>query len=219
MKKTLTIVGTPLDEAAPLSAEAAGALADAEIVIGETRKVTSKYFKRAGIPENDRIYSLDPPREDDAIRERLARIDKAALLSDCGMPILFDPGDWVLAHCRRSGFEIRVVPSATSWATAAAVSGFGEPFSILGFPPREGAARLKFFEKARSETASLVLMDTPYRYRLLLQQARESFSKERPAFLAWEIGKPEARFHWGTLGELEALGLDRGEFVLVVRRR
>lgn len=219
MKKTLTIVGTPLNEDAVLSPEAAAALSEADVIIGETRKVTSKHCKRAGVPEGDKIYSMDPPREDEMIREALAKATRAVLLSDCGMPILFDPGLWVLEHCRAKGFAVSVIPSATSWATAVAVSGFSEPFAVLGFPPRDNAARLRFFEKARAQDVSVVLMDTPYRFRLLLQQAGDAFGRERPAFLAWEIGKPEAKFTWGTLGEIASLGLDRGEFVLVVRRR
>lgn len=229
---TLWIVGTPLDEDGELTAPARTALARAAVVVGESRGITMRFVKQAlGVKDlppspGKEIFLLDPPRPEEweAAKEALTRLARtggeAALLSDTGMPILFDPGAQVLAFCRDAGFAVRSAPSATSWGTACALSGFPAPFHVVGFPPRDTALRRAFFQSLRALEPAIVLMDTPYRFTLSLKEATEAFGGTREAFLGWELSKPGERLLWGPLSRLakEALrlGLEKGEFVLVV---
>jgi len=226
MAATLYIVGTPLDEAAPLSVEAAQAIREADLVIGENRKNSYRYLKAAGIEKNSEVlFFLDPYRKDEweLMSAEIGRLGKVggsvALFSDCGMPLLFDPGLEVLELCRQKGFKIRTRPSATSWATACALSGFPTPYHIVGFLERDGANRLKSLKTSAALDAACVFMDTPYRYELLLKQLVEAMGPNRRAFLAWEIAKSSEIFIWGTLGEIvresKKKKLERGEFILI----
>jgi len=224
----LWIVGTPLTEEHPVSPAAAETLARVSIVVGESRGATLRYLRSPARGETRAIFFLDPPREAE-LHAALAALDsmapdgEAALLADVGMPLLFDPGGPILGHCRRRGFEIRSVPGATSWGTACALSGFPPPLVVAGFPPREPAARQAFLRDLAADGRASVLMDTPYRFGLLLDEARRAFGPRREAFLGWELGKPSERLLWGTLGaiaeETRAQGLSRGEFVLVMAIR
>lgn len=227
MTATLWIVGTPLDETARLDEGPRRALGAATVVVGESRSVTMGHLKRAEVPGLDTkaIFFLDPPRPAEteameaALRGLAAAGGNAALLTDTGMPCLFDPGRDVLALCRKLGFAIRTAPAPTSWGTAAAASGFSEPFLVAGFPPRDDAERGAFFRALARRDEAIVLMDTPYRFKLSLKQAADAFSR-RPAFLAWELASEGERLFWGTPGDIgkEAarLGLEKGEFVLVI---
>ena len=64
-------------------------------------------------------------------------------------------------------------------------------------------------------------MDTPYRFRVLLEGCRDLLGLKREAFLAWEIAKPDERLVWGTLGTLEKAAnthsLQKGEFILILK--
>ena len=223
---TLWIVGTPLDETAAPSPDAMAILAAADVVVGETRGITCKWLKQAGRDPNRGVFFMDPPRdaELEAASEELERLAKAggraALFSDTGMPIAFDPGKAILDICRRLKFTIRSVPAATSWGTACALSGFEAPYHVMGFPPRDTDERRLFLSRLKNVPGTLALMDTPYRFRLLLKGTAEALGKNREAFLGWQIATASERLLWGSLGSLEkqceALSLDKGEFVLVI---
>jgi 16S rRNA (cytidine1402-2'-O)-methyltransferase len=226
-KAVLTIVGTPLSESGKLSAEAFAALAACQVVIGESRKVTFRLIKEDGKNPQRKVFLLDPPRKEEweALSAALTELAKtggqAALLSDTGMPILFDPGAEVLELARKLRFEIRSLPAATSWGAACAISGFAPPFHIVGFLPRENADRILALHQLKDLKAACLFMDTPYRYRLLLKQLTEVFGTARQAFLAWEIASAAEFFTWGSLATIEKESdlrqLQKGEFILITR--
>ena len=229
MSAELVIIGTPLDEESPLAPYAIAALESAQLLIGESRKIAMRLLassKIAGWREKP-LFLLDQQRPDEAaemesaLRDLATHGGRAALFSDCGMPVLFDPGESVVRLCRQLGYRIRSRGGETSWGTAAALSGFGTPFLVAGFPPRENEERRAWLAALKNESAHTVLMDTPYRFTALLGGLREQWGGGRFAFLAWEIGKEGERLQWGTLDELAALAareqMKKGEFVLVLQ--
>jgi len=226
MEATLTILGMPLDEEAQLHPDVAEALQKASVVIGESRKVTLRYLKRAGAEAKKEVFFLDPFRKGEwallkeALTQLKARRENAVLFSDVGLPILFDPGREVLELCRKMGIYVRSVPGPTSWGTACSLSGFLPPFHIVGFLPKERPLRTRCLNLLRPIKANLVLMDTPYRFLQLLTELRTCFGQHQ-GFLAWEISKKDEQFFWGTIDhigkEVENRGLHKGEFVVVIK--
>jgi len=220
--KTLWLVGTPLDESQPLSVEAVKCLQSVEGVIGENRGQLDRYLRSVPKPHAFEIVYLDParPEEEKTWQEWVRSGKSLALFSDTGMPCLFDPGVEILEAARRAGYTIRCVPSATSWGTAAAVSGYEPPFLIVGFPPRKTEDRTKAFQDLRKRNESLVLLETPYRFPLLLTDLATHFPAERKVFLAWDIARPTEKYWWGTVQALsayaESQGLKKGEFILII---
>lgn len=220
--RVLWLVGTPLDESQPLSPEAVRCLQAVEGVIGENRSQQDRYLRSVPKPHTFEIVYLDPERaeEEKTWREWVRSGKSLALFSDTGMPCLFDPGVEILEAARRAGYTIRCVPSATSWGTAAAVSGYAPPFLIVGFPPRKSEDREKAFQTLRERSESLVLLETPYRFPLLLTNLAAHFPADRKLFLAWDIARPTERYWWGTVKELEpwatSQGLKKGEFILIL---
>lgn len=221
----LWIVGVPLDDDLPLRPESAAIVARARFVVAESERRFTTLAKRSGLPDAgtkaaylDNAKPADLASIDQKLKE-LARTDAdVALLSDCGMPLLFDTGSSVLGRCRSLGFTVRSMPDATSWGTAAALSGFEPPFLVLGFAPRDPAERTKFLEAQARQPAALLLLDTPYRYRKLVEDAAKALGPKRAAFVGWELSRPSERCAWGSLGELSkgASESEKGEFVLVV---
>jgi 16S rRNA (cytidine1402-2'-O)-methyltransferase len=222
---TLWILGVPLDDALPLRPEARAVLERAAYVVAESERRFTTLAKRSGCAvAAEHVSYLDNARPAtlsavDARLKELARTEaEVALLSDCGMPLLFDTGASVLGRARSLGFRVRSVPDATSWGTAAAISGFEPPFLVLGFPPREPADRMQFLAAQTRQPAALVLLDTPYRYRKLVEDAAKALGPRRSAFVGWDLGRKTERCTWGALGELARASADepKGEFVLIV---
>lgn len=225
-RPTITIVGMPLDEAALPHLSGAHAMEEAQVIIAESPAVALPMLKRARINTSEKeIFFLDPPDRNppwkDCLLRMIHRGGKVVLFSDVGMPVLFDPGTEILEFCLKHEFEIRTVPGPTAWGTACALSGFGPPFYIVGFLPREQKNRAKVLYSLRSLRAHGVLMDTPYRFRALLDQLIKALGENRVAFLAWEIGKSNELYFWGSLREMEVTtekrALQKGEFVLILK--
>ncbi len=223
----LIVIGTPLNEEESLETRAAQAISLCSVIIAENRKPAFRYTKphwnKVTPPELFFLDNLSKPEEQrlyDRLRLAFTQGAKVALLSDTGMPVLFDPGSEILHWCRTLGFNIRSIPSATSWATACAMSGWEPPFFISGFLPREQGERLKELKRLLSVEGHIVLMDTPYRFEALLSQVKAAINPKRQIFLAWEISKPCEQYFWGTASELENFAkihqLSRGEFVLII---
>ena len=222
------IVGTPLDEEEVLAGPSLEALKHSKVIIGESRNVTLRWLKRSLVPVDDKellFYDPNPVKVLSDVGRVMEQCGRGGgmvvLLSDAGMPILFDPGREVLELGRRHGFHIRSCPSATSWGTACAMSGFSPPFYIQGFTARETELRRREIGRLAKLKEAVVLIDTPYRFRALLRVCLESFGSLRESFLAWEISKKNETYIWGSLGRLEKecaeKKLEKGEFVLIIK--
>ena len=103
------IIGTPLDERATPISLSRSLLKDCSLVIGERRKMTTTHLKRLGVTPEEILF-MDPPPKKGVLRAALLdhfrKKHSVALMSDCGMPILFDPGKEALELAKEIGFEI-----------------------------------------------------------------------------------------------------------------
>jgi len=217
------LVGAPLDEEATFTEEAKVLLQQCTLIFAECKKVFEKQSKRSQLSllEKEIIY-LDNLKEYKEIEKLVAsgKHTLIALLSDTGMPVLFDPGAEILKICRKLRFSIHSIPTATSWATAACLSGFQPPFLLLGFLPQEKESRKAKLHALKTASGHKIIMETPYRYGALLSEIKETFGEKTPLFLAWEIASPNAFNFWGSVTELinisESNNLKKGEFVLIL---
>lgn len=224
---TLFIVGTPLNDQGSLSSEAIHCLSSSDLIIAESKKNGFRFIKQAGVKEPTPIFFLDNIRENhwielkQLIQNLAKKSSKIALFSDTGMPLLFDPGAEVLNLAKSLNYEIKSVPSATSWGSACALSGWNPPFLVFGFLPREIDDRKSRLQELKPSIYHTVLMDTPYRFEALLSQIAEVIGNEREVFLAWEISNPEEKLLWGSVQsirrEAEKLNLKKGEFILIIQ--
>jgi 16S rRNA (cytidine1402-2'-O)-methyltransferase len=229
----LFILGTPLDETSLLAPRALEIVSKAHVIIGESRKLTARHCrmgKTPGAPRKTPVHLLEHATMESwkEIEHDLKRISKdhgaeaiAVLLSDTGMPILFDPGREVMDLARHIGFRVRTIPAATAWATAAALSGFLPPFYVADFLPRDPNERMQKLKQLSQVGSHCVIMDTPYRFRLLIDESRRIFGDTRLAFLAWDIARSSEQYIWGNLAQLSQAAkgrqLDKGEFVLIIK--
>lgn len=226
MKKSeLWILGTSLDGNAQWEEKAKKALETASVILGESRKEVDKRLK--GISPSIPIFYLDniQEREKECLKVELIRIrnecGRVALFSDTGMPILFDPGREILEFCKREGFSVRCLPGPTSWGTAMSVSGWAPPFLVVGFLPQKTEDRELEWARLKLQAPHVVVMDTPYRFRKILDEARQCWGGAREVFIAWEIGSKDEKYLWGPLDvilkQVESFGLVKGEFILIIK--
>lgn len=222
---TLQIIGTPLRETGTPSQEALKAMDGCDWWIGESRKMTLRWFGKLENASAKARYFLDNIADADkadlmqALESAATRGESVALLSDGGMPSLFDPGSDVIQEAVRLGIKIDVVPAPTSWATACAASGWTEPFYLHGFLPRDAGERREALLDLKKIPAHIVLLEAPYRLAALLSACAETWGRGHAAFLAWEIDSPDAAYSWLSIGEMANRMQNRkGEFVLILSK-
>lgn len=223
----LFIVGTPLSDEGLLSREAIDCINQADFIIAESKRNGFRFLKQTERKETTPVFFLDPFREREwqdlksNLKTLSASQSRVVLFSDTGMPLLFDPGSEILKLARELNYSIHSVPSATSWGSACALSGWAPPFLVLGFLPREMAERKIELNQIKGASHHTVLLDTPYRFEALISQIIEVMGGQTQLFLAWEIAKPEERLIWGSAQsiqrEAEKWGLKKGEFILIIQ--
>ena len=229
MKSKLWIIGTPLSDRDPLAPSLNEKIAGLTLFIGESRGRAQ--FLLRHLPPNPlrEVHLLDPPHphQRQALFEALEKAQAAGqeigLFSDTGMPISFDPGLEVLQWARKKNIEIRSLPSATSWGSAAALSGYLPPYYVWGFPPRETKERDQFFAQLKQKPEAGVLLETPYRFLKILQELEEKVGGDREVFVAWELSGDNERLMWFPLRDWKRqtaqYGLEKGEFIIVLGPR
>lgn len=225
----LWLVGVPLTDSEVPSQAALSAIAAANLWIGESRRRVDWFLRKAQVtPDPDALFHLDPlpPPEEKALKARLKEMGSkggnVVLFSDTGMPVLFDPGSWILETCRALGFQVRTVAGPCSWSTACVISGYKPPFWIEGFLPRENEQRGARLKTLATTAAHIVLLDTPYRFLKLVEECSTQLKADRELFLAWEIGSQNEKYFWGDARGLQQFAskhnLSKGEFILIVKK-
>lgn len=193
----------------------------ADVVVFEEDRIARQTLKAAGIHRDYLKYNEHKQKDTlDDVRTALNDGKTVLYMSDQGSPIIEDPGSDVIAVARQVGAKVTVIPGPCSISAALSACSFASHgFYFAGFLPREGQDRIKRLKELMSLRTTLVIMDTPYRIKALLEACESVFGATRRALLAIDISGEQEAFIEMPLGKLkascEALS-DKLNFVLVI---
>ncbi len=162
-------------------------------IIAEREKGARRFLKRY-IPElNKPILTLSEHTTDlDELIEPLKAGETWGLISDCGLPILADPGAALVTRLHKLGIKVAACPGPSSIFLALMLSGLsGQKFAFHGYLPREEGelkrevSRLAARAKAEGETQ--IAIETPYRTEKLLAFLLKTLPKEAHLCVAWNL--------------------------------
>jgi 16S rRNA (cytidine1402-2'-O)-methyltransferase len=221
MDAGLYIVGTPIGNLGDISARALEALGGVDLVIAEDTRHTRKLLTHFELhPETMSCHMFNEAARVDGIVERIRSGQAVALVSDCGMPTISDPGARMVTACREADLMVTAVPGPTAVTTAVALSGYGEKgFVFVGFPPRKPGKVRKQLSQWLEVELPVVLYESPYRALKLIGFIEEVFGPQQQIFFVREITKMFEEMHTGTAQELLAAYEGRevkGECVIVI---
>lgn len=204
MKPCLTLVCTPIGDFKDLTEKARQTVLSANLIIGEEFTNTSKFLKKLNSQQTFELLNEHSTAED--IMGLLSKIKanpQSCLFSDGGSPLLEDPGLELVRECIKESVEIKVAPGASAFLIALLLSGFStSPFTFLGFLPRESGERIEKMKKFLHLKHTLILYETPYRYKKAFREILPLFKKETKVFLGLNLtGEEEIQFR-GSCGEL-----------------
>ena len=221
MAGILSIVATPIGNLEDLSPRARAALERADLVACEDTRRTGGLLHRLGIKA--KLVSLHDHNERQRVPSLIAALESGqdvAVASDAGTPLLSDPGFVLVREAAAHGIEIQAVPGPSAILAALVGSALPPwPFTFVGFPPRKGGARRRFYRRFASLDHTLVVFESPHRLLPSLRDALEEFG-DRPVSIGRELTKLHEETLRGSLGQvIEELGSRsslKGEFVVVI---
>lgn len=216
---TLYVVATPIGNLADLSPRAGSVISEADIVLAEDTRVSSRIMthldvKRSMRPYHDHNKAAVTP----GILEELRHGKDVALLSDAGTPGIADPAFYLVRAAVAEG--ITVVPVPGPCAAIAALVGSGLPtdrFVFENFLPPKSGKRRTVLQRLTSEKRTVVFYESPHRIRSTLDDM-EAVMGDVKVVIARELTKLHEEFLRGTPAQLRqhfAERTPRGEMVVL----
>ena len=212
----LIVCPTPIGNLEDITLRVLSALRDADVVACEDTRRTGVLLERYGVQASLVPYHEHNERErTPELVERMRGGEVVALVSDAGMPLVSDPGYWLVQGCVAAGLEVEVLPGPSAALAALVASALpADVWRFVGFLPRKRGALVEAFRG--SET--LVAFESPRRVAASLAVLAE-VDPSRPAVVCRELTKLHEEVVRGTASELAARYASsepRGEIVLVV---
>lgn len=214
----LTLIATPIGRTDEITLRSLELLRNADVVICESTKETSKLLKQHEIKAKKyEVLDEHSTAEDVKILTELCRSQKVVLVSDCGTPGFCDPGFQVVEQCRKAGIQVQSSLGASSLMGLLSLSSQRiYQFHFRGFIPAENIAREKEWQQLKKSKEPFVLMDTPYRLKKMIDECCTHL-KDRRILLAMNLSQENETVLEGSPEEIrKKLSYDKAEFMILV---
>jgi 16S rRNA (cytidine1402-2'-O)-methyltransferase len=216
----LFLVPTPIGNLEDITLRAIRILKEADIILAEDTRTTSKLLKHYEIETRMMAHHLfNEHREVPLITEKIMNGMTIALVSDAGTPGISDPGFLLVRECLKAGIDVECLPGPTAFVPALVASGIPcDSFYFEGFLPQKKGRQTRLKELALKEE-TIVFYESPHRLIKALEEFCIYFGAERKASVSRELTKIFEETKRGTISEiLEYFKTKtiKGEIVIVV---
>ncbi len=199
----LFVIATPIGNNKDFSLRALELLRDADLIVGEETKVLRQILKAAGVQAKamDQLNEHSDKKDIEFLAGECSS-KKVALVSDCGTPGFADPGADLVAACYKAGVAVHSVPGPSSLMALLSVAGHRlDQFTFAGFLPPKNEDREAAIRILQKEPRAVILLETPYRSRKLIDDLAAHFSNRR-CVLGLNLTQPDELLVSGTGREL-----------------
>jgi len=221
----LYIVATPIGNPEDITLRAVKILESADIIIGEERKETAKLLRSLNLRKPILELNEHSTKEqiEELVREMITEPKIYAQVSDCGTPSFEDPGTDLVRIASEYGIKVTPVPGVSSLMTIIMVAGIPmKDFQYHGFLSPKKEERIAQLKKLSVEIhkSNLVILDTPYRLKALLEDVSRVFKPNTELVLGYKLTMPEEKVIRFRASEYQKIcaELNKGEFVLIIRK-
>jgi 16S rRNA (cytidine1402-2'-O)-methyltransferase len=216
----LYVVGTPIGNLNEMSPRAIDTLKEVDLIAAEdtrhTRKLLS-YFSFSTALTSFHEHNQETKKAE--IVEQILTGKSVAVVSDAGMPAISDPGEVLVEAALQAGISVIPVSGPNAALNALVASGIAaQPFTFIGFLPRQKKERKKEMEKWAAFPTTLIFYEAPHRVKQMLQDSLAILGN-RKIVVARELTKKHEEWLRGTIEEVldyveqkEALG----EYCIVI---
>ena len=200
IKGKLYVVGTPIGNLSDITFRAVSILKKVHFVLAEDTRESKKLLDKYKI--NTELISYRDQNHERMIGKVLEKLDMGldlALVSDCGTPLISDPGYRLVRDLREKGYEVLAIPGASALTSALSVSGLAtDRFTFFGFLPKSNVRREKLLTEYKELDSTLVFYESPNRLLKLLDVLRKVFGN-CTVTVARDISKMREQYFFGEI--------------------
>lgn len=226
-KGKLYIVATPIGNLRDITFRAIDTLKDVAFILAEDTRETKKLLNEYEI--DTQLISYRDQNHERMIGKVIEKLEVGldlALVSDCGTPLISDPGYRLVRDLRQKNYEILSIPGPSALTSAVSVSGLPtDIFTFLGFLPKSDGKRDKLLTKYMDLDNTLVIYESPNRLFKLLKLICK-LNSECLVTAIRDISKKREKAYFGkvidVISSLSEDGLEEtphGEWVIVVSKK
>lgn len=160
-------------------------LIKSDIILAESFREATTLFKILNINiEREKLIEFsehtNKSKEIYEIVEKILNCKIATLISDCGTPILEDPGKILLEYCYSNNIKVKPIPGVSSITAAIMCLPFNfKEFYYAGLLSRDEKERERKLIYLKKLNIPIIILDTPYRMNKVLNAIKKVHSKNK----------------------------------------
>ncbi|OQW35060.1 MAG: hypothetical protein A4E19_01685 [Nitrospira sp. SG-bin1] len=214
-KGILYVVAVSLGHPDDVTLRAVRTLRDVDLIASEDPKITQALLMYHGIQTTVTSYGPRNLKEKAAVLvQRLRQGIDVALVSDCGSPLVADPGSFLVAAAHAHDIPVVPIPGPSAIITALTAAGFScDSFYFFGHLPSASARTIQSLIDSIKRRGPTVAFCTG----TVVPHILKAISPRCSVAVAYDMTKPNERIIRGTVGEvLERLSPAGGGDVTIV---
>jgi len=202
---TLFVVGVPIGHPDDLTIRSLATFRKVNLVATKSPRATQALLAHHGIEAALTTYDRDNAvGKVPILLDRLQRGTQIALVSDGGMPVVYDPGRLLIAAAHESGIPIVVIPGTSAVVTAATLAGLDANAFVFEGRWTGGTRRItQRFQSLQSEFRTIILFPPTPALRQILTLLSEVLGNRR-LVMAIDLTKKTQNILRGRVLELLA---------------
>jgi 16S rRNA (cytidine1402-2'-O)-methyltransferase len=216
-QSALILIPSPLGNLEDITLRAIRTLKEVPLLYAEDTRVTRILLQHLGIERQ--MMSLHDHNETEMTADIIRHLqsgNSVGLISDQGMPLISDPGHYLVRHVQEAGFPVVCLPGPSAGLTALVMSGLApHPHLFFGFLNANKGKRTTELAQLQYRKETLIFYEAPHRIQALMADMAACFPR-RKVVVVREISKKFEEVIFGTPEELQALSDLKGEIVVVV---
>jgi 16S rRNA (cytidine1402-2'-O)-methyltransferase len=216
---TLYVVAVPIGHPDDVTVRAVRILGEVDIVASEDPRMTQQLLMHHDIQVTVTSYGPRNLREKAAVLvQRLQQGMTVALVSDCGSPLVADPGHVLVTAAHRHGIPVVPLPGPSVVIAALTAAGFPcDSFHFLGHLPTASARLIRYLIDSLGRKGPTVAF-CPETVVAHILKTLGGLAPRCSVAVAYDLTKANERIIRGTVSEVrERLRpVQRGEVTLVL---
>ena len=222
-QSVLYVVGTPIGNLNDISLRAINILSKVSFIACEDTRHTRKMLNAFKIKNKLLSFNeYNSKSKTNYIVKKLKEGMSIALVSDAGMPLISDPGEYLVNEARQQNIEVICSPGPCAALTALVTSGLSSSsFSFFGFIPKKKSEREKCLRNIAKSNCTSIIYESPKRIKSLIEDLRSFCEDSRIVHISRELTKRYEGYWRGTLidihNEIESTN-PKGEFTVILEK-
>ena len=202
-------------------------LIKSDIILAESFREATTLFKILNINiDREKLIEFsehtNKSKEIYEIVEKILNCKIATLISDCGTPILEDPGKILLEYCYSNNIKVKPIPGVSSITAAIMCLPFNfKEFYYAGLLSRDDKERERKLIYLKKLNIPIIILDTPYRMNKVLNIIKKVYSKNKIIGLCLDLTTDKEEIIIEEIGNIcerfnKSEDKNKREFVIVI---